>query len=56
MHADAWAVYHLSYSEGQKGRQWMKNEEGAKVNNFREVGGKRKLFFYESDGEMKFWL
>lgn len=34
----------------------MKNEEGAKVNNFREVGGKRKLFFYESDGEMKFWL
>lgn len=34
----------------------MKNEEGAKVNNFREVGGKRKLFFYGSDGEMKFWL
>lgn len=34
----------------------MKNEEGVEVNNFREVGGKRKLFFYESDGEMKFWL
>lgn len=34
----------------------MKNEEGAEVNNFREVGGKRKLRFYESDGEMEFWL
>lgn len=34
----------------------MKNEEGAKVKNFREVGGKRKLFFHERDGEMKFWL
>lgn len=28
----------------------MKNEEGAGVNNFREVGGKRKLCFYKSDG------
>lgn len=34
----------------------MKNEEGAEVNNFREAGGKRKLCFYESDGEMEFWL
>lgn len=34
----------------------MKNEEGAKVNNFRGVGGKRKLFFYVSGGEMNFGL
>lgn len=34
----------------------MKNEEGAVVNNFREVGGKRKLCFYESDGEVEFGL
>lgn len=34
----------------------MKNEEGAEVNSFREVGGKRKLCFYESRGEMEFLL
>ena len=28
----------------------MKNEEGAEVNNFRDVGGKRNLCFYKSGG------
>lgn len=34
----------------------MKNEEGAEVNSFREVGGKRTLCFYESHEEMEFLL
>lgn len=34
----------------------MKNEEGAVVNNFREVGSKGKLCFYKSDEEVEFGL